>query len=222
MSDRLVRSLASIVASMIALVPAGALAQDEGAIEASAVTEGPVEPRLGRSTTTVTPSVQLAYGAGLDDELGIGLRLRLDHYPSRTSIRFGGFVDAEVQTDGSVRVAGGLANGMWLFGCELGVAYRADTGRYTSSVGLHIGKSILLGPVTIGGRITIPLIDFLPAQDDGQRAMGLEGQVVLTVGLPTTLDGPERNPFDCGHHARGRSSNGLETETETEPSTARD
>ena len=107
--------------------------------------------------------------------------------------------------DGTLRLAGGLANGMWLFGCELGVAYRTDTGHYASSIGLHIGKSILLGPVTIGGRITIPLHDFVSAQDPDRRVMGLEGQVVLTVGLPTTLDGPERGAFDCGHHRHGSS-----------------
>lgn len=161
------------------------------------------EPRLGRSSTILTPSAILSYGAGVDDELGAGLQLRLDHYPTRYAVRFGGFVQAELTTDGSFRIAGGFANAMWLFGCEVGLAYRSDTGRYASSLGLHLGKSVLLGPVAIGARVTIPLADF-PSVQDGQRIMGVEAQVVLAVGVPATLDGPERRTFDCGHR-RSRS-----------------
>ena len=157
-------------------------------------------PRLGRSSTVLTSSVLASYGGGQSGELGIGLQLRLDHYPTRYGLRVGGFVQGEVQSDGSVRLAGGLANAMWIFGCEIGVAYRTDTGRYASSLGLHLGKTFLLGPVSIGARVTIPLVDFPSAQGGPTATQGIEGAVVLSFNLPTTLDGPDRSPFDCGHH----------------------
>lgn len=190
MSSHLARH-ALVVLSLALTFPSLASAQESAA----------AEPRLGRSSTVLTPSLLYSYGGGTGAELGVGLRLRLDHYPTRYAVRFGGFVDAEVLTDGSVRMAGGLANAMWLFGCELGIAYRSDSGRYASSIGLHVGKSFVLGPITIGGRLTIPLHDFTSGQSEGPaRLQGIEGSVVLTFGLPTTLDGPERRPFDCGGH----------------------
>lgn len=209
--SRAIAIRSSVLLSLcLTALPAGALAQVELAQVERAQADAPAsetaataasEPRLGRSSTVFTPSLLATYGGGASGELGVGLHLRLDHYPTRYAVRLGGFVSAEVQTDGSVRIAGGLANAMWLFGCEIGLAYRTDTGRYASSLGLHIGKSIVLGPVTIGGRVTIPLADFIPAQDaDGARVQGIEGALVITVGLPTTLDGPERRAFDCGGH----------------------
>lgn len=166
---------------------------------AAAQEAGSAEPRLGRSTTVLTPSVLLSYGGGDAAELGIGGQLRLDHYPTRYAMRTGGLVQAELQSDGSVRMLGALAGAMWIFGCELGLAYRTDTGRYASSLGLHIGKTVLLGPVSVGGRLTIPLVDFVDAQGAHTRVQGLEGALVVSVGLPSTLEGPEREPFDCGH-----------------------
>jgi hypothetical protein len=151
-----------------------------------------------RSSTVLTTSVLATYGGGASGELGTGLRLRLDHYPTRFALRFGGFVQGELQSDGSVRLAGGIANAMWIFGCELGVAYRTDTGRYASSIGLQIGKTFLLGPVSIGARVTIPLHDFQPAQGDRLPVQGVEGSLVVSFDIPATLDGPERRPFDCG------------------------
>lgn len=171
------------------------------------------EPRPGRSTTVLTPSVMLSYGGGDAAELGVGAQLRLDHYPTRYSMRTGGLIQAEIQSDGSVRMLGALAGAMWIFGCELGLAYRTDTGRYASSLGLHIGKTVLLGPVSIGGRLTIPLVDFVDAQGERTRVQGLEGAVVLSVGIPSTLDGPEREPFDC-EHRRGEQRAPVEADLE--------
>jgi hypothetical protein len=179
---------------------AGEEAIQEGAAVAGA---GPVtDPPLDRSSTVLTPGIFATWGGGTSSELGIGVQLRLQHYPTRYSLRFGALVQAEVQSDGTVRLLGGLANGLWLFGCELGLAYRADSGRYASSLGLHLGKSIDLGPVSFGGRMTIPLADFQPQNGPSRPVQGFEAAIVLTFQLPATLDGPDRHPFDCGRRQR--------------------
>jgi hypothetical protein len=203
-------AVTSVVLSALVAVAAPRSAhaqQDEGggseqAPAAESAERAARAPRLGRSSTILSPGVLGSYGGGASGEFGVGLELRLVHYPTRYSLRFGGFVQGEVQSDGTVRMVGGLANGLWLFGCELGLAYRTDTGRYASSLGLHIGKTIDFGPVRIGGRITIPLVDFQPPNTDGRLVQGVEGALVVSFQIPSTVDGPERRPFDCGHHRR--------------------
>lgn len=169
----------------------------------TALADGPEDgdaTSLG-SMTRLSPGLMYSMGGGDTFQMGIGASLRLDHYPTRWPIHMGGFVTGEIQTEGSVRVAGGLSGGLSLMACEIGLAYRTDTGIYASSLGLHIGKTITFGPFSIGGRLTIPLIDFVPDVQTGgnTRVQGIEGAVVLTFALPTTIDGQERPDCGCPH-----------------------
>jgi hypothetical protein len=90
---------------------------------------------------------------------------------------------------------------MWLFDCQIGVAYRSATDHFAGSLGLVIGKTINFGWVSIGGRVTIPLVDFTESNNAAQQTQGIEGTFVLTFSMPQTLDGEPRNPLDCPRHA---------------------
>jgi hypothetical protein len=192
--------LAPIVLALVLASPIAALAQDgeTGDTSASAPTSSASPDRswLHRSSVMFTPSALASFGGGRTTDFGAGAQLRLDYYPTGMPVRVGGWVSGEVLADTTTRVAGGLVGGMWLFDCQIGVAYRAATDRFAGSLGLQIGKSIDLGWVTIGGRLTIPLVDFT-SPNSSQQTQGIEGAVVLTVGIPTTLDGDTRQPFDC-------------------------
>ncbi len=155
---------------------------------------------LMRPSTILTPSVLGSFGGGRTTDIGIGAQLRLDYYPTSLPIRVGGWVTGEVLGDSTTRVAGGLTGGMWIFDCQMGVAYRAATDRFAGSLGLVIGKTINFGWFSIGGRVTIPMVDFTTA-NSAQQTQGIEGTLVLTVGMPTTLDGEARNPLDCPRQA---------------------
>lgn len=155
---------------------------------------------LMHPSTIFTPGILGSFGGGRTTDFGIGAQLRLDYYPTTLPLRVGGWVTGEVLGDSTARVAGGLTGGMWIFDCQIGVAYRAGTDRFAGSLGLVIGKTINFGWVSIGGRITIPLADFTSA-NVAQQTQGIEGTLVLTFAMPTTLDGTARNPLDCPRQA---------------------
>lgn len=178
-----------------------------GSAQASAASEAAPAPAtptgraaLMRSSTMLTPSIYGAFGGGRTTDFAIGAQLRLDYYPTALPLRMGGWVTGEVLGDSTTRAAGGLTGGMWIFDCQIGVAYRAATDRFAGSVGLVIGKTINFGWVSIGGRVIIPLADFVEA-NGAQQTQGVEGQVVLAFGIPATLDGDARNPLDCPRQA---------------------
>ncbi len=194
-------SLALALLGAPALLPSPAHAQDEAvassAETAASTAAAAVEERA--ATWQLVPAALLSYGGGATDNFGAGVSLRLDHLPM-SGVRVGGFATAEVLADGTVRVAGGLGGGLWLFGMQLGVAYRAGTDAFASSLGLQVGKSIDFGGFSIGGRVTFPLVDFVDPNGGPSRTQGIEGQVVLTIGAALGLDGSTRHrSCGCAH-----------------------
>lgn len=201
---------------LLSLVAPGALAQDEAAVPEAEVAEaGPsFGARLldmarhreeGAASWQLVPAVLLAYGAGATDNFSAGVSLRLDHMPTGLPLRTGGFFTAEVLADGTVRLAGGMQGGLWLMGCQMGLAYRTATGDrpgaegFASSLGLHIAKTIDFAGFSIGGRLTIPLADFVDPNGGVTRVQGIEGQVFVTIGASLGLDGAPRSSCGCPH-----------------------
>ena len=184
-----------------AAVPAAALPAPSGsAPAATGVTDaGAAAAPARQATIQLVPAFLMSYGGGASDNFGAGLMLRLDIHPTdRFPMRTGGFVSGEVLADGAVRVAGGLAGAIWLVGCRVGLAYRTEAAGFASSLGLEIGKSIDFMGFSIGGRMTIPLVDFVNP-NGATRTQGIEGQLVVTVGWPVGLDGPTRRSCGCPH-----------------------
>jgi hypothetical protein len=165
---------------------------------APAAATGPAA--LMRSSTILSPGILGSFGGGRTTDFAIGAQLRLDYYPTALPIRMGGWITGEVLGDSAVRAAGGLTGGMWIFDCQLGLAYRSATDRFAGSLGLVIGKTINFGWVSVGARLTIPLVDFT-SPNGAQQTQGIEGTLVLTFSMPTTLDGDARNPLDCPRQA---------------------
>lgn len=197
--------LRSVVALSL-LTAAPALAQDEAAGTAATeavATEATAEAAERAATVQLVPAFLMAYGAGATDNFSAGLQLRLDIHPTdRFPIRTGGYFTGEVLADGTWRFAGGLAGAIWMMGCRVGLAYRTETANFASSLGLEIAKSIDFMGFSIGGRMTIPLMDFVSANANGgvpQRVQGIEGQVFVTIGWPVGLDGPTRRGCGCPH-----------------------
>ncbi len=155
-------------------------------------------------STQLLTSVISTIGFGPELTWGGGLQLRLDHYPTGLPFRVGGWLQSEVQTDGAVRIAGGMQSGAWFMGCQVGLAYRFESDRYWSTLGVQLGKSIDFGIFQLGGRVVIPVAEF--SFRDAQTptnltSTGIEGAVYMTVGLPTLLQGERQ---DCGcPHGRG-------------------
>lgn len=203
-----------LLLALLLVAPSNALAQEtEPAPEAAADEAAPsFGERLramagtreeGSASWQLVPAALLSYGAGATDNFGAGVSLRLDHLPTGLPLRTGGFFTAEVMADGAVRLAGGLQGGLWMIGCQVGLAYRTETEhngtRWGSTLGLHIGKTIDFGGFSIGGRLTIPLADFVDPNAGVTRVQGIEGQVFLTVGAVLGLDGAPRRSCGCPH-----------------------
>jgi len=151
------------------------------------------------TSTILTTSVISSIGFGPELLWGAGLQLRIDHTPGGQSLRAGGWLQSELMTDGGVRVAGGVHGGLWMMGLQVGMAFRSESDRYLSSLGLQLGKTIELGMFQLGGRIVIPVMDFNSmSQNPTLVTPGLEGAVYLTVGLPTILEG-EAPSCGCSH-----------------------
>jgi hypothetical protein len=194
-------------------VPAEASSAEATAAEAhrpSHLEQFRAQARQPGSTRLLT-SVISSIGFGPELTWGGGLQLRLDHYPTGLPFRVGGWLQSEVQTDGAVRVAGGLHSGAWFMGCQVGLAYRFESDRYWSTLGVQLGKSIDFGIFQLGGRVVIPVAEFSfrDAQSPSTlTSTGIEGAVYMTVGLPTLLDG---EPRDCGcPHRRGHDDDAPE------------
>lgn len=151
------------------------------------------------TSTILTTSVISSIGFGPELLWGAGLQLRIDHTPGGQSLRAGGWLQSELMTDGGVRIAAGLHGGLWMMGLQVGMAYRFESDRYLSSLGLQLGKTIEFGIFQLGGRIVIPVADFASmSQNAALVTPGLEGAVYLTVGLPTILEG-EAPSCGCSH-----------------------
>jgi len=197
--------LTLVLIALTLAAPLTAFAQDAAASDVAEADAAAPAVETGRAalmhpSTILSPGILGTLGGGRSMEFGIGAQLRLDYYPTTLPLRVGGWVTGEVLSDSVVRAAGGLTGGMWIFDCQVGVAYRSATDQYAGSLGLVIGKTINLGWVSVGGRVTIPLVDFT-SPNSAQQTQGVEGTLVLTFSMPATLDGDARNPLDCPRHA---------------------
>lgn len=222
------RTTALLALSLAVLAPtAGASAQDAAAEaaaaeaaapEASDAPEASGAPEAGTTVrrpglvermraqaqqpgnTQLLTSALSSVGFGPELLWGGGLELRLVHQPTGLPLRMGAFLQSEVLTDGAVRVAGGLHGGAWFMGCQVGLAYRFESDRYWSTLGVQLGKSIDFGIFSIGGRVVIPVAEFSfrDAQAATLTSTGIEGAVFMSVGLPTLLEG-ERSGCGCPH-----------------------
>ena len=165
---------------------------------ASAQSPAAVPPAPPGGGTTFTPSLLGSFGGGATTNFGIGAQMRLDWYPSSAPFRGGGWASVEAVGSDTLRVMGGLEHGFWIFDCMMGVSYRTANDVFAGSLGLVLGKDIDFGLFSIGGRMIIPLADF--PTNTATRSQGLEGMIVVTVGMPVTVTGATRHPYDCPCH----------------------
>ena len=101
-----------------------------------------------------------SFGGGTDLQHGFGMDLRYQVYPERNMDGYIGlFSQGQYELGDAWRFDGGVTGGWGFFGLEIGISHRTATATYAGSTGLHIGQSLTFGPVSIGGRLTIPLVD---------------------------------------------------------------
>ncbi len=158
--------------------------------------------------TTPTGLLRLSklysFGGGTGLEHGFGLDLRYRVLPARDLDGYVGvFAQGQYELGDAWRFAGGITGGWGLFGLEVGVSHRTATATYAGSTGLHIGQSLTFGPLSIGGRLTIPLVDYVPENvASPPLVQGFEGAVTLTLGWDFTVHGQRRAMSGChAHHA---------------------
>ncbi len=142
------------------------------------------------------------FGGGADLQHGFGMDLRYQLYPDAQEAGYlGVFATGQYELGDAWRFAGGLSAGWGIVGVELGVSHRTATTAYAGATGLHLGQSFTLGPVSVGGRLTIPLTDDLQ-QGGATLVQGIEGAVMVRLAWGFTLHG-ERSQQGCSAH-RGR------------------
>ena len=144
-----------------------------------------------------------SFGGGTSLEHGFGLDLRYHAYPdAREDGYVGLFSQGQYELGDAWRFAGGVSAGWGMFGIEAGVSHRTETAGYAGSTGLHIGQSFTFGPVSIGGRLTVPLYDHLQQNTAPARLVqGVEGALTLRMSFGFTAHGPQRERRH-GCHAR--------------------
>lgn len=141
-----------------------------------------------------------SFGGGSDLQHGFGMDVRYQLFPESGLDGFVGvFAQGQYELGDAWRFDGGLTGGFGMLGLELGVAHRTATSTYAGSTGLHIGQSITFGPVSIGGRLTIPLVDYVPQNvASAPSVQGIEGAVTVALGWDFTLHGERR--ASCQSH----------------------
>ena len=144
-----------------------------------------------------------SFGGGTDLQHGFGLDLRYQVFPERDMDGYIGlFGQGQYELGDAWRTAGGVAFGWGLFGLELGVSHRTETSTMAGSTGLHIGQAFTFGPVSIGGRVTIPLVDHVQ-QGSTMNVQGIEGALVVRIGFGFRVHGARRDSGCHGNHGRG-------------------
>ena len=157
----------------------------------------------GEPTGVLRVGKLYTFGGGTALEHGFGLDLRYDVYPARGQDGYLGlFSQGQYELGDAWRFAGGLSVGWGFFGLELGVSHRTETATMGGSTGLHIGQSFTYGPVSIGGRLTVPLVDHV-AQATTMGVQGIEGALVLRVGFGFTVHGERRSSGCRAWHGGG-------------------
>lgn len=147
-----------------------------------------------------------SFGGGTNLDHGFGLDLRYHVYPDAQEDGYIGlFSQGQYELGDAWRFAGGLSLGWGIFGIEAGVSHRTETTGYAGSTGLHIAQSFTFGPVSIGGRLTVPLYDHVEQNVAASRLVqGIEGALVLRMGFGFTAHGPRPERRGChARHSRG-------------------
>ena len=142
------------------------------------------------------------FGGGADLQHGFGLDARYELYPDADLDGYVGlFGQGQYELGDAWRFVGGLSGGWGWFGLEAGVSHRTATNDYAGSTGLHIAQSLTFGPVSVGARLTIPLVDHIPQNVATPMAVqGIEGALTVRLSFGFQVHGP-RQAHGC-HAAR--------------------
>jgi hypothetical protein len=147
-----------------------------------------------------------SFGGGAALDHGFGMDLRYQVFPERQLEAFvGTFAQGQYELGDAWRFAGGITGGFGIFGLELGISHRTSTADYAGSTGLHVGQSFTLGPVSLGARLTIPLVDHVPSNVAPPLGVqGIEGAVTLSMSFGFTVHGQRRTSArSCHPHGHG-------------------
>lgn len=144
-----------------------------------------------------------SFGGGTDLQHGFGMDVRYQLFPEANMDAYVGvYAQSQYELGDAWRFSGGITGGWSFLGFDVGIAHRTATATYAGSTGLQIAQSITFGPVSVGGRITIPLVDYLPQNvADVPSVQGFEGALTVTLAWGFTTNGPRRNSGCCcpGH-----------------------
>lgn len=186
----------STFALALGLAAPVAHAQDQAA--SADAEQGPTgELRVGKLYT---------FGGGTDLQHGFGMDLRYHVFPERNADGFlGVFAQGQYELGDAWRFAGGVTGGWGFFGLELGVSHRTATATYAGSTGLHVAQYFQIGPVAVGARLTVPLVDYLPQNIAGAPAVqGVEGALTVRMSFGFNVHGQRRANSSChGSHESG-------------------
>ncbi|MGE0788796.1 MAG: hypothetical protein AB7S26_24195 [Sandaracinaceae bacterium] len=195
LSSTMVAALAALTCSVAWIAPAAA--QEAPARETAAqAVQNPHDVRgvlrLGKLYT---------FGGGTDLQHGFGMDLRYELYPDGAEDGYlGVFSQGQYELGDAWRFAGGVALGWGVFGLEVGVSHRTETSNYAGSTGLHLAQSFTFGPVSVGARLTVPLVDWIPVNTVApMQVQGIEGALVIRLGFGFPIHGP-RQSGQSGHH----------------------
>ena len=185
-------TLFALVVGLLAMAPI-ASAQEQASTDS-----GPAgELRIGKL---------YSFGGGTDLQHGFGLDLRYHVFPQRGMDGYLGlFGQGQYELGDAWRFAGGLSAGWGIFGIEVGVSHRTETATMAGSTGLHVAQAFTFGPLSVGGRLTIPLVDH-GVQGTTMGVQGIEGALVLRLGFGCTVHGQLHGHGSHGcraHHGGG-------------------
>lgn len=175
---------------------------------AHSTAEAQQQPEDSGPSGTLRLGKLYSFGGGADLQHGFGMDLRYELYPEGGADGYVGILaQGEYQTGDAWRFVGGLSGGWGAVGLEAGISHRTATALYAGSTGLHVGGSIALGPLSIGGRLTVPLVDHLQENvAEAPAVQGIEAALVLRMSFGFTLHGERRSGGAChghGHRAHG-------------------
>ena len=174
---------------------------------AGAVTANAQEAGAESAYGTLRLGSVYSFGGGDTLEHGFGMDLRYQaHIFGDTGAFLGGFTTGQYELGDAWRAAGGLSIGWRFMSLDVGIAHRTATDDFAASTGLQIGQTFTFGPVSVGGRLTLPLVDDLRLNaDDDRRVQGIEGALVVTLAWGFTVHGqaPVARYRGCAWRAHG-------------------
>jgi len=145
-----------------------------------------------------------SFGGGTDLQHGFGADLRYHVYPDRDVDGYVGlFGQGQYELGDAWRMAGGVSFGWDFIGLELGVSHRTETSTMAGSTGLHIGQSFTYGPISVGARVSVPIVDHVE-QGIAMGVQGIEGALTLRLAFGFTVHGQRQR---SGCHGGGHGHN---------------